>query len=76
MKSDASPATPLAPLILIVTLFFLWGVANNLNDVGPLRVRGAQRYALAASHDHGTMQSRRKQAGSCCYVCDQTRSQW
>ena len=25
--------TALAPLILIVTLFFLWGVANNLNDV-------------------------------------------
>lgn len=33
MKSDVAPATPLAPLILIVTLFFLWGVANNLNDV-------------------------------------------
>src|SRR3989337_1898908 len=33
MKSDVPPATPLAPLILIVTLFFLWGVANNLNDV-------------------------------------------
>jgi FHS family L-fucose permease-like MFS transporter len=25
--------TALAPMILIVTLFFLWGVANNLNDV-------------------------------------------
>jgi FHS family L-fucose permease-like MFS transporter len=25
--------TVLAPMILIVTLFFLWGVANNLNDV-------------------------------------------
>lgn len=25
--------TALAPLVLIVTLFFLWGVANNLNDV-------------------------------------------
>lgn len=25
--------TALAPLILIVTLFFLWGLANNLNDV-------------------------------------------
>jgi len=26
-------ATPLFPLALIVSLFFLWGVANNLNDV-------------------------------------------
>jgi len=25
--------TPLLPLALIVSLFFLWGVANNLNDV-------------------------------------------
>ncbi len=25
--------TRLAPLILIVSLFFLWGIANNLNDV-------------------------------------------
>ncbi|MGE7136079.1 L-fucose:H+ symporter permease [Luteibacter sp. NPDC031894] len=25
--------TPLVPLVLIVSLFFLWGVANNLNDV-------------------------------------------
>ncbi|WP_246167107.1 L-fucose:H+ symporter permease [Sphingomonas piscis] len=25
--------TALAPLVLIVSLFFLWGVANNLNDV-------------------------------------------
>lgn len=25
--------TPLFPLVLIVSLFFLWGVANNLNDV-------------------------------------------
>jgi MFS transporter, FHS family, L-fucose permease len=33
MKSDIPPVTPLAPLILIVTLFFLWGLANNLNDV-------------------------------------------
>jgi MFS transporter, FHS family, L-fucose permease len=33
MKSDVPPATALGPLILIVTLFFLWGVANNLNDV-------------------------------------------
>lgn len=27
MKSDVPPATPLAPLMLIVTLFFLWGEA-------------------------------------------------
>jgi FHS family L-fucose permease-like MFS transporter len=27
------PATALLPAILIVSLFFLWGVANNLNDV-------------------------------------------
>ena len=33
MPSNHPPATPLAPLILIFTLFFLWGVANNLNDV-------------------------------------------
>lgn len=26
-------STPLLPLALIVSLFFLWGVANNLNDV-------------------------------------------
>jgi len=26
-------STPLLPLVLIVSLFFLWGVANNLNDV-------------------------------------------
>lgn len=32
MKTRAA-ATPLAPLVLIVALFFLWGVANNLNDV-------------------------------------------
>src|SRR4051812_17035033 len=25
--------TAFAPLVLIVALFFLWGVANNLNDV-------------------------------------------
>ena len=33
MTSGSQPKTALAPLILIVTLFFLWGVANNLNDV-------------------------------------------
>ncbi|WP_242107182.1 L-fucose:H+ symporter permease [Luteimonas aquatica] len=39
-SSDAvSPATPslartaLVPLVLIVSLFFLWGMANNLNDI-------------------------------------------
>ena len=31
MKNESG--TALAPLVLIVTLFFLWGVANNLNDV-------------------------------------------
>ena len=33
MARGAQPRTALAPLILIVALFFLWGVANNLNDV-------------------------------------------
>jgi FHS family L-fucose permease-like MFS transporter len=42
MHPQASPVTaggrfrgqtPLLPLVLIVSLFFLWGVANNLNDV-------------------------------------------
>ena len=33
MPAESRATTPLAPLILIVTLFFLWGVANNLNDV-------------------------------------------
>ncbi|CAN5259774.1 L-fucose:H+ symporter permease [soil metagenome] len=33
MAQGAQPRTALAPLILIVALFFLWGVANNLNDV-------------------------------------------
>ncbi len=31
-RADALRRSPL-PLILIVSLFFLWGVANNLNDV-------------------------------------------
>lgn len=30
---DRSARAGLAPLVLIVALFFLWGVANNLNDV-------------------------------------------
>jgi FHS family L-fucose permease-like MFS transporter len=33
MESGPRPKTALLPLILITTLFFLWGVANNLNDV-------------------------------------------
>lgn len=33
MNSKVSSGTALAPLVLIVALFFLWGVANNLNDV-------------------------------------------
>jgi FHS family L-fucose permease-like MFS transporter len=33
MQSKLQPGTALAPLVLIVALFFLWGVANNLNDV-------------------------------------------
>jgi FHS family L-fucose permease-like MFS transporter len=33
MKSHAPSDASLAPLVLIVTLFFLWGLANNLNDV-------------------------------------------
>ncbi len=33
MESGQRPKTALLPLILITTLFFLWGVANNLNDV-------------------------------------------
>lgn len=33
MEQRPSERTALAPLVLIVALFFLWGVANNLNDV-------------------------------------------
>ena len=35
MKSNHNDQrdTPVRPLILIVVLFFLWGIANNLNDV-------------------------------------------
>ncbi|HEX2099951.1 MAG TPA: MFS transporter, partial [Candidatus Synoicihabitans sp.] len=33
MKSRVSSGAAFAPLVLIVALFFLWGVANNLNDV-------------------------------------------
>jgi len=32
-KAGTSPQrTPLLPIVLIVSLFFLWGMANNLND--------------------------------------------
>jgi FHS family L-fucose permease-like MFS transporter len=33
LKKSPSQRTAFAPLVLIVALFFLWGVANNLNDV-------------------------------------------
>ncbi len=33
MESGQRPRAALLPLILITALFFLWGVANNLNDV-------------------------------------------
>jgi FHS family L-fucose permease-like MFS transporter len=33
MESGQRPRTALLPLVLITALFFLWGVANNLNDV-------------------------------------------
>lgn len=33
MPAERPAATPLLPVILITALFFLWGVANNLNDV-------------------------------------------
>lgn len=33
MEKSQTERTALVPLVLIVTLFFLWGVANNLNDV-------------------------------------------
>jgi FHS family L-fucose permease-like MFS transporter len=33
MTKDPSARAGLIPLVLIVALFFLWGVANNLNDV-------------------------------------------
>ncbi len=33
MNKAASPAKrPIVPIVLIVSLFFLWGMANNLND--------------------------------------------
>lgn len=33
MQSKVRSGAAFAPLVLIVALFFLWGVANNLNDV-------------------------------------------
>src|ERR1700740_1161511 len=32
-RPPRAPASAILPAILIVSLFFLWGVANNLNDV-------------------------------------------
>lgn len=32
-SASASAQRALAPLVLVVSLFFLWGVANNLNDI-------------------------------------------
>lgn len=33
MNNNDRPAGLLLPLILIISLFFLWGMANNLNDI-------------------------------------------
>lgn len=33
MHRESGAKTAVAPMVLIVCLFFLWGVANNLNDV-------------------------------------------
>lgn len=33
MSHNDKPANMLLPLILIISLFFLWGMANNLNDI-------------------------------------------
>jgi len=33
MNNNDKPANLLLPLILIISLFFLWGMANNLNDI-------------------------------------------
>ena len=33
MNNNEKSVSVLAPLILIVSLFFLWGMANNLNDI-------------------------------------------
>lgn len=33
MDNNDKPANLLLPLILIISLFFLWGMANNLNDI-------------------------------------------
>jgi len=33
MNSNPKPVGALAPLVLIISLFFLWGMANNLNDI-------------------------------------------
>ncbi len=33
MSNNDKPASLVLPLILIISLFFLWGMANNLNDI-------------------------------------------
>lgn len=33
MNNNDKPVSLLLPLILIISLFFLWGMANNLNDI-------------------------------------------
>jgi FHS family L-fucose permease-like MFS transporter len=33
MNNNEKNASFLVPLILIISLFFLWGMANNLNDI-------------------------------------------
>lgn len=33
MNNNEKPASLLLPLVLIISLFFLWGMANNLNDI-------------------------------------------
>src|SRR6187402_3747834 len=33
MNNNDKSANLLVPLILIISLFFLWGMANNLNDI-------------------------------------------
>lgn len=43
-NGDSARKTPLLPIILIVSLFFLWGMANNLND--PLIKHFAKLFTL------------------------------
>jgi FHS family L-fucose permease-like MFS transporter len=44
-NSGSQQRTPLLPIILIVSLFFLWGMANNLND--PLIKHFAKLFTLS-----------------------------